>query len=142
MTCRYDGPDRTTKAALTRELKRLVELARFDSSKVKVEFWGPLDREHARDCRRYAQMYPHNFRFQFARAILKLPEKHRLGLLAHEVGHLIAVRRHGDTSEDGADDQSRKVLGITIGYDHAWDGRGLQYARRVKKIVAQVPQRP
>lgn len=136
MTCRYDGADRATKAELLRMLKRLVEVAGFDPSKVKMEFWGPLDREHERDCRRYAQMYAHNYRFQFARAILKLPAKHRLGLVAHEVGHLVAIRRHGDMSEDGADLEARRVLGVTIGYDMAWPGKGLQYARRVRTVVA------
>ncbi len=135
MTCPYDGPAKITKTQLLRDLRRLVDMAGFDGSKVILVFWKPLDREHARDCRRYAQMTAHNMRFEFARAILSLPAKHRLGLLAHEVGHLIAIRNHGDMSEDGADLWSRKDLGITIGYDMAWPGKGLQYARRVKSVV-------
>jgi hypothetical protein len=122
-----------TRAEFGRELRRLVKLAGFDPLKVKIEFWKPLDREHEGDCRRYAQVYAHNFRFQFTSAILSLPERHRLGLLAHEVGHVIAIRRHGDMSEDGADDRSRDVLGITIGYDMSWPGKGLQYARKIRR---------
>lgn len=135
MTCKYDGPPKITKAQLLKDLKELVAVAGFDPAKVVMVFWGPLDREHESNCRRYAQMIPSSYRFEFARAILSLPPRHRLGLLAHEVGHLIAIRNHGDDSEDGADLWARKGLGITIGYDMSWPGKGLQYARKVSPVV-------
>jgi len=111
---------------LDREVRELLARAGFDPSKAKVRLSRELDEEHQRNRRRYAWMSEDPPFFEFAHATLDLDLAHRRGLLAHEVGHLIAITRHGDTSEDGADAAARDVLGVTIGYDHKWPGKGLQ----------------
>lgn len=127
-----------SKARLVRTLRALVERAGFDGARARVVFPAALERIHQNNRRRYAQMSAGLMRFEFARSVLVLPWSHQLGLIAHEVGHLIAIRRFGDTSEKGADAASKTVLGITIGYDHSMPGttcpgcRGLQYARTGK----------
>lgn len=91
----------------------------------EVWLWDPLDREHAKNPRRYAQVIPELRRFEFARATLQLPRCHRLGLLAHEIGHVLDPR----ASEAGADRIAGQVLGVKIGYDRRWPGKGLQVSR-------------
>jgi hypothetical protein len=91
----------------------------------EVWLWDPLDREHAKNPRRYAQVIPELRRFEFARAMLQLPRCHRLGLLAHEIGHVLDP----SASEVGADRIAGQVLGVKIGYDRRWPGKGLQVAR-------------
>lgn len=91
---------------------------------------------HEREPRRYAQVYsppgPPQFagrgrpRFEFAEQARWLPAPHRLGLVAHEVGHVLAG---DDGSEEGADRAAAERLGVKIGYDRRWPGKGLQVAR-------------
>lgn len=90
-----------------------------------VWLWNPLDVEHAKNPRRYAQVIPDERRFEFARATLYLPACHRLGLLAHEVGHVLDPIG----GEDDADAAAARHLGVQIGYDRRWPGKGLQVAR-------------
>jgi hypothetical protein len=91
----------------------------------QVWLWDPLDREHARNPRRYAQVIPELRRFEFARATLQLPWCNRLGLLAHEVGHVLDP----NASEAKTDKVAERALGIKIGYDRRWPGKGLQVAK-------------
>jgi hypothetical protein len=111
---------------LDSELRALLAQAGFDPHSAVVRLSRELDAEHARNSRRYAWMTEDPLCFEFARATLDLDRAHRRGLLAHEVGHAIAILRAGDTSEEGADEAARRVLQIDIGYDHAWPGKGLQ----------------
>jgi hypothetical protein len=118
-----------TKAEAELVLRRLVLRAGFDPRQAQLVFPAALDRIHANNRRRYAQMIPSTMRFELARAFFDLEWRFQAGLLAHEVGHLVAVRRFDDDSESGADAAARTYLGIAIGYDRSWPGKGLQYAR-------------
>lgn len=127
----------TSRQRLERTVRELVRRAGFDPRRVRVVFPAALERIHQNNRRRYAQMSAVSFRFEFARSTLALPWRYQLGLAAHEVGHLIAIRRYEDFTEPGADAAARAVLGIPIGYDRTLAGtrcpgcRGLQYARKV-----------
>lgn len=91
-------------------------------------FWAPLDAEHARNPRRYAQMFrteDGGVVFEFAREIAHLPYPWRLGLYAHEVGHALC---DGTETEDEADAAAERALGLKIVYDGRWPGKGLQRA--------------
>jgi hypothetical protein len=66
-------------------------------------------------------------RFEFAPQMVWLPKALRIGLLAHEVGHVL---RPG--SEQDADDAAEEILGIPIAYDMRWPGKGLQSAMTVR----------
>jgi len=92
--------------------------------RVDLRMWEPLDRVHARDCRRYAQVVVETREFQVAHAMLSLPPAHRRGLLLHELGHVI----NPEADEDGADRAAEKRSGERLGYDLAWPGKGLQVA--------------
>lgn len=89
-----------------------------------VDFPASLDVEHAMDPRRYAQVMPELLHFEFAKATRSLPFPWRLGVLAHEVGHVLDPTR----TEMGADLAALQYLGVAIGYDRRWPGKGLQVA--------------
>lgn len=104
-----------------------------------VQFTRGLSRTHGANARRYAQVSSGCAGaapvFEFAPEALLLPSAHRRGLVAHEVGHVIAHYALGPGhSETQADACARAVLGVAIGYDKRWPGKGLQVARasRVK----------
>lgn len=111
---------------LDSELRGMLRQAGFNPRQATVRLSKELDDEHAANSRNYAWMEADDMLFEFARATLKLPAAHRRGLIAHEVGHAIAIHRDGDHSEDGADAAAHRLLGVEIGYDHAWPGKGLQ----------------
>lgn len=110
---------------LVTELSDLLAQAGVtDDSTASIWLWDPLDVEHAKNPRRYAQVIPAEQRFEFARATLQLPYCNRLALLAHEVGHVIDP----EGGEDDADAAAQRVLGVRIGYDKRWPGKGMQVA--------------
>lgn len=109
---------------LASELGSLLVRAGIDPERATIEFAPRLDAEHARNPRRYAEVDIELPAFRFATATLWLPGPQRLGLLAHEVGHVLAP---GGTEAD-ADRAARRVLGVRIGYDPRWPGKGLQTA--------------
>jgi hypothetical protein len=113
---------------LSADLSRMLEQAGFVPEEATAVRHAPLDQEHARNPRRYAQVVPNDLLFEFSQAILWLPREHRIGLLAHEVGHCLDPLG----GEDGADEAALRVLGIKIGYDPRWPGKGLQTARKKK----------
>lgn len=84
--------------------------------------------EHERNPRRYAQVtaLDNPPLFEFAEQTLVLPWRHRLGLYAHEVGHVLDP--DPAKTEPGADQTALRELGIQIGYDRRWPGKGLQVA--------------
>ncbi len=94
---------------------------------LQLDWTTALAKTHQRNHRRYAQVWSssHPPRYELAPQTVYLPARHRLALLAHEVGHVLKPRG----SEDDADRAAREVLGVKIGYDHRFPGKGLQVAR-------------
>jgi hypothetical protein len=100
-----------------------------------VAWPNALSRTHERNQRRYAQVFfahgPRQLggrgapRYEFAEQARWLPAPHRRGLIAHEVGHELAGPLG---SEEEADQAVRHALGVKIGYDRRWPGKGLQRA--------------
>lgn len=90
-----------------------------------------LDAEHAGNPRRYAQVWLEGRVFELATATLWLPYCHRLGLIAHEVGHVLTP----GGSEAAADQAAAYFLGVQIAYDHRWPGKGLQFAQNCMTSV-------
>lgn len=90
-----------------------------------------VTREHEVDRRRYAQVELASPPvFEFADQARKLPYSQRLGLYAHEVGHVLAWGTVGDHDEDTADAFGMAALDLIIVYDKRWPGKGLQTAMR------------
>jgi len=82
--------------------------------------------------RRYAQVRfaSHGVIAEFDPAILWLPRAHRLGLIAHEIGH--ALLGPGPHTEDQADAAAAAKFPLgRIVYDRRWPGKGLQKWVRV-----------
>lgn len=123
---RYPVVPPIPRQQLLMELEQLLRRAGLlsEGPPAQVWLWDPLDDEHAINPRRYAQVIPEWKRFEFARATLQLPRCHRLGLLAHEVGHVLAP----EGGEDAADQAAAEVLDVEIAYDPRWPGKGLQFA--------------
>lgn len=105
-------------------------------------FKGPVDleweeqalrRTHDRNQRRYAQVAPYERppHFELAPQAVYLPAPNRRGLLAHEVGHVLDP----EGSEDDADRAAHEAIGVKIGYDHRWPGKGLQVARNPRRFL-------
>jgi hypothetical protein len=97
-----------------------------------------LEATHSRNSRRYAEAEVRRTAGGQRRAFvyvapsfLYLPAKNRLGLLAHECGHLLLLLAGKKHSERDADEVSAEWLGILVSYDGRWRGKGLQAGRRL-----------
>lgn len=95
-----------------------------------ILFTKALAITHTVCARRYAEVDLRRRIFHFAPQVLWLPKPHRLGLIAHEIGHLLTYYAKGfQHTEDEADASAERLLGIKITYDHRWPGKGLQRGR-------------
>ena len=104
-----------------------------------VQHFLPLDDEHQRNARRYAQVRTGSHpRMEFAGAMRELAPEHRLGLYAHEVGHLL----YPGGGEADADLAAYGLLGVHIGYDRQWPGKGLQTAILAPKKLWRIVGEP
>ena len=112
---------------LVKELGECCERAGIDFP-YYVEIDPELTAEHERNPRRYAAVTARADvpTFYFAEQTLLLPYPNRLGLYAHEIGHVLDP--DPDKTEDGADLQGMLALDVLIIYDHRWPGKGLQAA--------------
>jgi hypothetical protein len=122
--CRdHDHPRLAASISRERLAEEFLELARRAGlGRCALDFSERMRRVHEKRARRYAEVEPERLRFYLAPQALWLPREHRRGLLAHEIGHVLAPR--GD--EDDADRAAADVLGVEIEYDLRWPGKGLQ----------------
>jgi hypothetical protein len=97
----------------------------------QVSWPADLTRLHEQKPRRYAQVFTgvgpgqQEPRYELAEQTRWLPEPQRLGVLAHEVGHVLDPTG----GEDGADAAAERAFGVPITYDQRWVGKGLQTVR-------------
>lgn len=114
-----------------REFEALWNRSPLAHLQARVSFTEALRRTHERNPRRYAECNPVTREFFFAPQTLALPRAHRCGLIAHEIGHAL----HGahDHSENDADQAARRAMGVRIGYDRRWPGKGLQRAMNPRR---------
>ncbi len=97
------------------------------------------DKEH----REYQRQYAHTFHkgdnvICVAKAFFKLPLEHIAGLLAHEVGHILAGKK--EEREYKADEFANRFFKIRIKYKDSLYGEFLQYLNRkeVDKVLKWV----
>jgi hypothetical protein len=107
------------------EFMALWSRARPDTG-ARIIFDERLSRVHRRNVRRYAETDVRQRRFYFAPEVLWLQRRNRLGLIAHEIGHVIMG---GRGTEAQADCAAFDDLDVVIEYDRRWGGRGLQSGR-------------
>lgn len=94
-----------------------------------VRFCSEADDDHARSVRQYAHVFCQKQRHGVvcvARAFVDLPRDHRDGLLAHEIGHLLA---DPIGSEPAADEAFRVLTGARVYYKSGDHGECLQYLK-------------
>jgi hypothetical protein len=116
-----------TPMPFDRFARELAEYAgRAGIETFELELYPELEEEHVRNPRRFAQVTPRRQppRFEFAPQVLHLGWPNRLGLIVHEIGHVLAP----EADEDGADRAGSTALQIPITYDMRWPGKGLQIA--------------
>lgn len=113
---------------LFHELSWVCDLPRARVEDFDVVIEPSVTAEHEQNARRYAQVTASDRPplFEFAEQTLLLPWPHRLGLYAHEVGHVLDPDPR--KTEPGADQTAHRELGVQIGYDRRWPGKGLQVA--------------
>jgi len=128
VAARHRHPARRRPVALQSFLADLQHgITRAGIARCRVSFPKKLTALHRRNPRRYAQVLPGRVpRFEFAAQVLALPREHQLGLIAHEIGHVLAAQRDPQHSEQDADRAAHAALGARIAYDRRWPGKGLQ----------------
>ncbi len=133
-----------TREKLRAELDELLVRAGIAPDSVRLTFSRELDREHGRHKRTHAQVVLGKREVQVAQAILKLDAAHRLGILAHEVGHICCLATIGeDHSEDQANRAAMEATQVLITYDRSWPGhhpddhsiRGLQVGTDMTRMT-------
>jgi hypothetical protein len=97
-------------------------------------------READKDHKEYMSQYAHTFHkgdnvICVARAFWKLPIGHQMGLIAHEIGHILAGER--EHREYKADEAANRYFGIDIKYKDSEYGYFLQYLnkRDIEKVA-------
>lgn len=124
-------------AQIQREAQAVMRAA--DLPSYPVVRYPPLDAEHAQNPRRYAQVRgTPRPRMEVANAIRELAPEQRLGLYAHEVGHFMWPAG----GEVDADTAAEGLLGVRIGYDRRWPGKGLQTAVLAPKHLWRIVGEP
>lgn len=136
-----DNPPDHTHPTLSRPLALSEFLAEFQAIWLRalsflparptptVELSDDLDRTHCRNSRRYAEVVPGRRAFFFAPQVLWLPRANRLGLIAHEIGHVLAFEELGMDHDERVADEAALEIGVEIRYDRRWPGKGLQSGR-------------
>jgi len=118
---RTDGGPAITRAQLRSELDELLKRAGISPKTVKMTFSAVLDHQHKHNRRTYARLSLNKRHIEVARAILRLDAPHRLGILAHEVGHLYCDatigRKHTEPQTDRC---AKESTGVLISYDRSY----------------------
>lgn len=115
-----------TLSQLDAEVRSMAAQGGIDPHEVRVLLWSP-DEERTRTSRDFAYVYGPVPEVHFSKHTLGLGNAHREALIAHELGHVLAIRTKGDYSEPGADRAAQQILGIPICYDRRnYPGKGLQ----------------
>jgi hypothetical protein len=118
-------------------LRKLITL------KIKLKHCKIAEADHKECKRQYAHTYHYeskNDSFEsgeivcIAKAFNSLPIEYKMGILAHEIGHLIAGY---EADEITADITARNALGVRIRYKNSEHGRNLQFLNKADTEMMQ-----
>lgn len=84
--------------------------------RIRVRYCADADREHRQERRAYAHVFHCDDTICLARPFADLPEPYQLGILVHEVGHLL-VGPHADEPEANA--AVEQVAQFRVYYRHS-----------------------
>ena len=102
--------------------------------RISVLHCSQADAEHQTSRRQYAHTFHRRGVICVSSAFHRLPETHRLGLLLHEVGHLLAGQQAGEAQADRA---AHRYSGLTIRYRDSTYGKRLEWLSPRDKAKAQ-----
>ena len=90
----------------------------IDLGEVEVSRCPIADREHRKSPRQFMHVGHHPQVICYARAVGSLPEHHVRGLIAHELGHLVAERLGWTqrNEEYAANIAAERILGVKVVY--------------------------
>lgn len=97
------------------------------------------EKDHRRSKRQYAHTLHKPNAICVAESFWDLPDSHFYGILAHEIGHVIAAKKGLDSEEHEADDAANEEFGILIRYRSTEHGKELEYL--TKEDVQRVRDR-
>jgi len=101
---------------------------------VRVETCPLANQEHQHSHRQYAHVFHYDRLVCVAKAFWDLPERIRLAILLHEVGHILAGEPAG---EKAANNAIERASGIDIQYrDSEW-GENLEWIRPDDVVAAK-----
>lgn len=103
--------------------------------KLNVKHCKDADKEHAESKRQYAHVYHRSGVICVARSFFSLPECNRLGLLLHEVGHVL--RGPGEHTEEQANETVKQASGVTIYYRDGKAGKEVEWIKPEDKPAAR-----
>lgn len=123
-----------------------MQLKKLLIMKIKIKHCKIAEEDH-KDCKRW---YAHTFHYQgsdnhqgsvesreiicVAKDFDNLPIEHKMGILAHEIGHLIAGY---EADEITADITAKNALGVRIRYMNSEYGRNLQFLNKADIKIMQ-----
>lgn len=114
--------------------------------KIKIRKCKIAEEDHKECKRQYAHVYHYQGSGVRGEIICvvkdfdKLPIEHKMGILAHEIGHLIAGY---EADEITADIVARNTLGVRIRYKNSEHGRNLQFLNKTDiKIMQEELSKP
>jgi len=103
---------------------------------IKLRHCKEVDEEHKHSCRQYAHTYHYRNTICVAESFYKLPISYQLGLIAHEVGHILVGR--ASHKESQADKEANKFFGIKVLYRDSKYGKRLQYLDKDHRYIMSV----
>lgn len=92
---------------------------------LKLKICKVADKDHKESLRQYAHVYHKKDVICVAPSFFRLPLEHQTGLIAHEVGHLLAGE--SEDREYKADEAANSFFKIKIKYKDSPYGERLQY---------------
>lgn len=98
---------------------------------IKLRHCSEVDKEQTLSRRQYAHTNHYDNTICVADAFWDLPMKFQVGLLAHELGHIIMLEKRQTHYEPDADKAAKQYLGVTVQYvAHTPWGEDLQYLNK------------
>ncbi len=88
----------------------------MDFLQIKLRPCPSAEKDYVQSIRQYMHTGHYKDTICYARAYWGLPLRHQMGLLAHEIGHILVLRTKASHYEPNADRAANKFFGITIRY--------------------------
>lgn len=102
---------------------------------IKIRHCKEVNADHKRSCRQYAHTYHYKNTVCISESFWGLPVSYKLGLIAHEIGHILVGKINHKEQE--ADKQANRFFGIKVLYRDSVHGKRLQYLNKKDRTVIE-----